>query len=76
MRDWLKELRIQKGLTQEKVAEQVNIKRAYYSMIESGTRTPSVSVAKSIAEIIGFDWTIFFENECNESKHIKSKEAI
>ena len=76
MRDWLKELRIQKGLTQEKVAEQVNIKRADYSMIESGTRTPSVSLAKSIAEIIGFDWTIFFENDCNESKPIKSNEAM
>ena len=68
MRKWLKELRTKKGLTQQNVAERSDIERSYYTMIETGNRTPSVQVAKSIASAIGFDWTIFFETECNETK--------
>ncbi|VDG98865.1 Predicted transcriptional regulator [Lysinibacillus sphaericus] len=68
MRYWLKELRNSKKLTQQSVADRSDIERSYYTMIESGKRTPSVQVAKSIALVIGFDWTIFFENQCNETK--------
>lgn len=68
MRSWLKKLRVNKGLTQQNVADRSGIERPYYTMIESGDRTPSVQVAKSIALVIGFDWTIFFEKESNDSK--------
>lgn len=73
MRNWLKELRLNKGLTQQNVADRSAIERSYYTMIEAGNRTPSVQVAKSIALVIGFDWTIFFEGESNETKQ---KQAI
>jgi transcriptional regulator with XRE-family HTH domain len=73
MRVWLKELRLQQGFTQDEVAKDSGIKRAYYTMIEQGNRNPSVSVAKSIADSLGFDWTIFFDNKCNETKQ---KQAI
>ena len=72
MRKWLKELRINKSLTQQSVADRSNIERAYYTMIEAGDRNPSVHVAKAIALVIGFDWTIFFDTECNE---VKQKEV-
>ena len=72
MRKWLKELRINKALTQQSVADRSEIERSYYTMIENGNRTPSVAVAKSIALVIGFDWTIFFDKECNE---VKQKEV-
>ncbi|PID03645.1 transcriptional regulator [Sporosarcina sp. P2] len=68
MRKWLKDLRVKKGLTQQSVAERSNIERAYYTMIEAGDRNPSVHVAKSIALVMGFDWTIFFDTKCNEVK--------
>lgn len=74
MRVWLKAMRNQKGLTHQNVADEAKIERSYYTMIESGNRNPSVSVAKAIAKTIGFDWTIFFETECNETKQ-KSKEV-
>lgn len=61
-RTWLIELRGPK--TQEFVANEIGIHRAHYAHIEKGTRTPSVSLAKRIAEYYGFDWTIFFNNEC------------
>lgn len=73
IRTWLKELRLQQGFTHDEVAKESGIKRAYYTMIEQGNRNPSVSVAKSIAGTLGFNWTIFFDNQCNETKQ---KEAI
>lgn len=66
---WLKELRLQIGMTQNEVAEKSGVERAYYTMIELGSRNPSVEVAKKIAHTLGFNWTIFFDNGCNETKH-------
>lgn len=52
--------RIEKSLTQEQVAEQANITRAFYTMIENGQKKPSPIVAQRLANVLGFDWTIFF----------------
>ncbi len=71
-RKWLKSNRLEKGMTQHDVAEKANIERSYYTMIEQGKRTPSVKVAKDISEVLGFDWTIFFESKCNETKHFQT----
>ena len=60
-RQWLKDLRLQKGLTQTQVAEKGNFARTYYTMVENGVRTPSVKMAKDIGEVLEFDWTKFFE---------------
>ena len=67
-RQWLLDKRTKANLTQDEVATQADIKRPYYTQIESGVRSPSVKVAKEIAEIIGFDWTLFFENNCSDLK--------
>lgn len=63
MRTWLSDLRHKKSMTQEKIANEVHIARAYYSQIENGDRRPSVDVAKKIANYLKFDWTIFFEEK-------------
>lgn len=68
-REWLKELRERKNLKQEEVANQAEIERSYYSMIENGIRTPSVEVAKKIGLTLGFSWTNFFEQSGNETLH-------
>lgn len=70
-RKWLKKIRNEKGLTQQDVADSGGFARTYYTMVEQGKRTPSVDVAKSIARVLGFEWTIFFEDECNELKHLE-----
>ena len=61
MRNWLKKIRIKANKTMKSVAENVGISECYYSQIENGTRNASVSVAKKIAEVLGFDWQKFFE---------------
>ena len=75
MREWLKELRDNRGLTQEEVAVLSDISRSYYTCIEMGTKTPSVEVAKRISRTLKFDWVIFFNNECS-LKERGDKQAI
>lgn len=53
MRKKLKELRLKKGLTQEEIAELVNISRAHYTNIELGNKEPSFRVAKNIKQALG-----------------------
>ncbi|MFD1675447.1 helix-turn-helix transcriptional regulator [Alicyclobacillus fodiniaquatilis] len=61
-REWLVKFRGER--TQEEVAKHCNIHRGHYSLIETGDRTPSVTVAKRIAAFLGFEWTLFFEHNC------------
>ena len=61
MREWLKKIRLEKGMTQEECATVCGISRQYYNFIELGARNASVPVAKKIAEALGFSWQRFFE---------------
>lgn len=53
MREWLKNLREQNGMTQQQVAEQMGITSSYYSYIESGERQKKMDiiVIAKLAEI-------------------------
>jgi len=62
-RTWLKHQRLAKGLTQKDVAYKAKIARTTYASIEQGERNASVPTAKAIAEILDFDWTIFFDDQ-------------
>lgn len=58
---WLKEIRISANLSTYAVAERAGISQSHYSMIENGQRSASVSVAKRIARVLGFDWSKFYD---------------
>ena len=57
----LKELRTDKGYTQEELANKCDVLRTTISMIEGGTNKPSVELAKKFGEIFNVDWKGFFE---------------
>lgn len=59
----LKIARKKKRLTQQQLAELIGVDRTLISKIESGSVTPSVTTAKKIAAVLGFNWTRFFEDE-------------
>lgn len=61
MRPWLVEKRKEKRLSQAEVATECGISRQYYSFIESGERNCPVKTAKKIADVLGFAWETFFE---------------
>jgi transcriptional regulator with XRE-family HTH domain len=59
----LKELRLNKGWTQEQAAGKAKISRSYYGLIENGKKTPQVPVAKRLGKCMGFDWQDFYATE-------------
>jgi len=67
MRAWLKERREHMGKTQEEIAEAAGITRPAYTMIEAGSRNPSVSMTRKIGTVMNLDWTIFFEDQGNDT---------
>ena len=62
MRKWLKEIRLNAKKTMKDIATEADISECYYSQIESGARDASVTVAKKIANVLGFPWEKFFED--------------
>lgn len=66
MRVWLREYRKKKDFTQEEAACLSGISRSYYTHIEQGTKTPTVKVAKEIASVLNFDWTLLFEESSTD----------
>jgi len=55
MREWLKKLRNDHGMTQMQIAEKVGISESYYAYIENGDRQKSmdISLARKLASIFG-----------------------
>ena len=60
---WLKHIRIDADMKQIEVASKVGISQQAYWLIEHGYRRPSVATAKKIANVLGFNWTLFFPDE-------------
>ena len=60
-RGWLKEKRLDQGLTQVQVSKQAGISQSAYANIESGRCGVSIESAKRIAATLGFSWTQFYE---------------
>lgn len=65
MRNPVEARRKQLGLSQEELAKQLGITRQYYNAVENGRNVPSVPLAKELANMLGIDWTIFFESKVN-----------
>ncbi|PHC41336.1 transcriptional regulator [Bacillus toyonensis] len=59
MRVWLIEKRKKINKTQKDIAHRAQISKSMYAMIENGERNPSVYVAKKIALVLNFEWTVF-----------------
>jgi putative transcriptional regulator len=59
----LVDYRKESGMSQQELADIVGISRNYISEIENGVKRPSGPVALRLAETLGFDMSIFFENE-------------
>lgn len=56
----MREKREENSLTQEQLAALVGVDRTTITKIENGNR-PSIDNARKIAEVLGFDWTLFFK---------------
>jgi len=63
----LESIRKRANKSQKIVADEAGISRQYYNYIERGVRLPPVKTAKKIAQVLDFDWTLFFEESDNAS---------
>lgn len=61
--DWLKKYRLHTGMTMKDVADVVGITQVSYWQIEHGICKPRVDNAKKIANLLGFDWRLFYPDE-------------
>lgn len=62
--DKIKSLRKEKGLTQQQLADKLNISRNSLINYENNRRTPSIRKIKKIAEVLGVSYSeIIFDNE-------------
>ena len=57
----LRRIRQESGLTLKQLSDLAGLHDSYICLIEQQKRTPSVSAAKRIAQVLDFDWTRFFE---------------
>jgi len=57
----LRELRKEKGFTQQELAETAGVSQSQIARYESGKRLPRPKIAQCIAAILGFSWTEFYE---------------
>ena len=62
---WLADIRRQRGLSQQAVAQLAHVTQPTYCNIENGRRNPSVETARNIAQVLSFSWTKFFEEGGN-----------
>ncbi len=62
-RMWLITSRLNQGLTRGKVARMLKVSEPAYMAYELGKRTPRPAKAKILADILGFDWTRFYDED-------------
>ena len=54
------------GLKQSDVEKATGIDDSTLSLYENGHRTPTVENAKKLADLMGFDWTAFYDERNNK----------
>lgn len=68
----LKDIRKTKNITQRVLAEEIGVTKQYVYCLEKQKRTPSIKTAKKIADVLGFDWQRFYEEESMRAQTDKS----
>jgi len=73
---FLRELRKEKGLTQEQLAEQFNISRRSVSRWETGTNMPDVGLLIELADFLDVDIREIIDGERKSEDMDKEKETL
>lgn len=62
----LKELRVQKGLTQEELADRAELSKGFISQLERDLTSPSIATLVDILQVLGTDLNEFFSEKTEE----------
>lgn len=63
----LKEIRKEKGITQQDLAEASGVCQSQIARYESGERMPRPKVAQRLAKVLDFDWKEIYEEETDDA---------
>lgn len=72
----IKNLRIQKNLTQEELGERTNLSKGYISQLERDLSSPSMETFFDILEVLGCSPKDFFEEGQKEQRVVYSAEEM
>ncbi|MBT2733122.1 XRE family transcriptional regulator [Carnobacterium sp. ISL-102] len=72
----IKNLRIQKNLTQEELAERTNLSKGYISQVERDLSVPSMEVFFDILEVLGCSPRDFFDEKQEEQRVVYTKDEM
>ena len=64
----VKELRTEREITQEELAERVGVFRTYISRIETGLANPSLTAIHALAESLDVAVALLFEPPCSAAQ--------
>ena len=62
----IKNLRLQKGLTQEELADRCELSKGFISLLESDKTSPSMATLEDILNAVGTDFAHFFREESGQ----------
>ena len=62
----IKNLRLQKGLTQEELGDRCELSKAFISLLESDKTSPSMATLEDILNVLGTDFAHFFKEESSK----------
>ncbi len=70
MREYLKQLREKMGITQQKVADKLDISLSYYNLIENGDRQKNMDLllASKISKVLNVSLEFIISEEAKLSK--------
>lgn len=74
--DTIRALRRMKGITVERLSEEVGISESHLKKIESGTRQPSMATYQRIVEVLGIKMVIDNEEETVKEKCLAKAQSI
>lgn len=70
----IRELRLENGLTQEELANRLELSKGYISQLEHNLASPSMNTLFSILEVLGTDIADFFSNQTDEQVVFKHQD--
>lgn len=70
----IKELRIQKGLTQEELADRSELSKGFISQIERDLTSPSIATLVDVLQALGTDLNNFFTEDSEEQIVFKDQD--
>lgn len=62
----IKALRIQKGLTQEELADRAELSKGFISQLERDLTSPSIATLADVLQVLGTDLCNFFSDESDD----------